>query len=232
MSLSECAGLWVYRDAGYGDVGISRIGRDRLLAKICAVLLVASAASLSFFSAYISASGASPLGPGPVAAAFLCSMIGAFVALVGLIVFCVRLRTIDKHGLVVSLLEERFDSPGMLQMNGPFVRSTNAVLKLVSGRGDFVRAAGALFIPSTASHVCLAAAALVLIVGGVGLVRYMLSSPGGSVVVLSDDRTHFSDADIDDITDRLNVSSANVANVKISKGGAAVVPFGISPLLP
>ncbi|ASI47942.1 MAG: hypothetical protein AB8U69_03935 [Anaplasma ovis] len=260
----------MYRDAGYGDVGISRIGRDRLLAKICAVLLVASAASLSFFSAYISASGASPLGPGPVAAAFLCSMIGAFVALVGLIVFCVRLRTIDKHGLVVSLLEERFDSPGMLQMNGPFVRSTNARAEVsvrtgglrgakfeplscalvgalgvslctfsaafgvlcAGAQGDFVRAAGALFIPSTASHVCLAAAALVLIVGGVGLVRYMLSSPGGSVVVLSDDRTHFSDADIDDITDRLNVSSANVANVKISKGGAAVVPFGISPLLP
>lgn len=260
----------MYGNAGYGDVGISRIGRDRLFAKVCAVLLVASATSLSFFSAYISASGASPLGPGPVAAAFLCSMIGAFAALVGLMVFCVRLRTVDKHGLVVSLLEGGFDSPGMLQMNGSFVRSTNARAEVsartgglrgakfeplscalvgalgvslctfsaafgvlcASTQGNLVKAAEALFVPSVASHVCLAAAALALIIGGVGLIRYMLSSPGSGVVVLSDDRTHFSDADIDDIMSRLNISSsAHVANVRISKGSAPVVPFGASPLL-
>ncbi|AGZ79122.1 hypothetical protein U370_04035 [Anaplasma marginale str. Dawn] len=260
----------MYRDADYGDVGVSRIGRDRLYAKICAVLLVASAASLSFFAAYISASGVHLLGAGPATAAFLCSMVAAFVAFSGLMVFCLRLKSVDKYGLVVSLPEEAFSSSGMLQMNGSFVRSTNARAEVsvrtgglrgakfeplscalvgalgvslctfsaafgvlcACAQGDFVEAAKALFVPSTASHVCLVAAALVLVTGGVGLIRYMLSSAGNGMLVLSDDRTHFSDADIDDIADRLNVSSANIANVRISKGGASVVPFGVSPLLP
>ncbi len=178
------------------------------------------------------------------------------MAFSGLMVFCLRLKSVDKYGLVVSLPEEAFSSSGMLQMNGSFVRSTNARAEVsvrtgglrgakfeplscalvgalgvslctfsaafgvlcAGAQGDFVEAAKALFVPSTASHVCLVAAALVLVTGGVGLIRYMLSSAGNGMLVLSDDRTHFSDADIDDIADRLNVSSANIANVRISKG--------------
>ncbi|ACZ48955.1 hypothetical protein ACIS_00289 [Anaplasma centrale str. Israel] len=261
----------MYRDADHGDVGILRLGRDRLFAKMCAVLLIASAASLAFFAAYISASGFPLLESGPATAAFLLSMVGAFAALCGLIVFCVRLRTISRYGLIVSLPEGNFDSPSMLQMNGPFVSSTNARAEVsvkksgLSGaakfepfscglvavlgvslctfsaafgvlcactRGDVLEAAKALFAPSVASNVCLIAATLVLATGVVGLVRYMLSSSAGRMVVLSDDRTRFSDADIEDIAGRLNISPANVANITISRGGASVVPLGSSPLLP
>ncbi|MGN7678866.1 MAG: hypothetical protein ACTJLL_03895 [Anaplasma sp.] len=245
---------------GGGVVGVSRLGRERLLAKLCAVVLMLSAAAFLFCASYVFALGAPLLGSGLTGAGFFVSMALMFLSTIGVIVFCGRLRVIDKYGLIVSTSDGRFDSAGMLKITGPYVKSgmaraevsastlgksgrgraafdaTSCCLVIALGiavcafssafgvlvastHGDFIRAAQAVFEVSTASPVSLvclisAGAALLIVVGGFAG-RMLSSSPG--VLVLSDARSRFSDADIKDITGKLNISTSDVTDVRISR---------------
>ncbi|MGN7661887.1 MAG: hypothetical protein ACTJLK_04700 [Anaplasma sp.] len=245
---------------GGSIAGVSRLGRERLLAKLCAAVLVLSAAAFLFCAAYVFASGASLLDSSPAGVGFFVSMALAFASIIGVIVFCGRLRVMDRYGLIVSVSDGRFESAGMLKITGPFVQSGVARAEVTastlgkSGRGraafdatsccvvvalgiavcafssafgvivasthgDFVRAAQAMFEVSAASPVplvCLisaGAALLILVVGFAG--RMLSSSPG--VLVISDGKSRFSDADIRDITGKLNVSASDVTDVRISR---------------
>ncbi|MCU7611291.1 hypothetical protein [Anaplasma capra] len=258
-------------DDRHDDVGVSRLGRDRLFAKVFGVLLLASASLFAFCAAYVFSAGVPLLSFGPSTAAFLFSMVGVFVALAGLIVFCVRLRVVDRYGLIVSLPEERFDAPRMLKMNGQFVQGARVRAEVsisdsvgssraskfnvlscgfafalgasmctfsaafgvlcAQAHGNFAEAVQSLFIPSTASSVCMVSAAMVLILVAVCLIRYMVcAADDRRMMVLTDDSrgSYFSDGDVMDIANGLRVGASGITNVRISRsGGASVVSGGV-----
>ena len=88
---------------GVEGAAVTRLGRARLVAKMCAVMLGVSLAVFGFCAAYVIASGATLLELNAAVLAFFVSLAAAFLSMLGCLIFSVKLRAIDEYDISLAL---------------------------------------------------------------------------------------------------------------------------------
>lgn len=89
--------------SGVEGAGIARLGRARLVAKVCALILGLSLAVFGFCAAYVMASGATLFVFNAVVVAFFVSLAASFLSMIGCLISSVKLSAVDEYDLSLSL---------------------------------------------------------------------------------------------------------------------------------
>lgn len=92
--------------------GVARLGRARLCAKVCAVMLGLSLAVFGFCAAYVISSGATLFVLNAAVLSFFVSLAASFLSMLGCLVFSVKLSAVDKYDLSIPLPNGSFPSCG------------------------------------------------------------------------------------------------------------------------